>query len=81
MAGELNGLNALKVDNLFTIFIHCVFHRLNLSVSQVKLELHSNKVALQYVEAAHLVVHTLTCQRCPVPERCVVARFHLGKQV
>ena len=34
------------------------------------------------VEAGHLVVHTLTCQRRPVPERfCVVARFHLGKQV
>ena len=37
MAGELNGLNALmKVDNPFTIIVHCVCHRLNLAAFQVK---------------------------------------------
>ena len=38
----------MKVDNPYTIFVHCVCHRLNLAFSQVKIELHSNKVALQY---------------------------------
>ena len=37
MAGELNVLNAvMKMDNQFTIIVHCVYHRLSLAVFQVK---------------------------------------------
>ena len=36
MASDLNGLNALMTnDNPYTVFVHCVCHRLNLAVSQV----------------------------------------------
>ena len=36
MASDLNGLNALMTnDNPYTVFIHCVCHRLNLAVLQV----------------------------------------------
>ena len=46
MASNLNGLNALMTnDNPYTVFVHCVCHRLNLAVSQViysYIQLHYN---------------------------------------
>ena len=37
MASDLNGLNALMTnDNPYMVFVHCVRHRINLAISQVR---------------------------------------------